>query len=724
LFQAKNSENILHFKVQSSNSKLCFLLEQLKQELNKNEIRELLLAKDNDGKNPLCKAVGIRNNDSNIEIILKFIQDEVDSDTLIEIFSQSSDYDKRILHWATETQNNVATIESLFNVLKNKTNSQQFHQILFLQDNNDETFMSHLILLQSESNIQLLLPFLKDQLGSKLFQKCLYDKESQSNPALFCAFYSKSESYIKYYLNNFLKETFGKEVLKEILLFQNKQKRNILHLHVGSANSKLSILLEHLKQELNKNEIKELLLAKDVDEDNPFCKAVKNNDSDIERILRFIQDEVDSDTLIEIFSQPSFEGRRILHWATQSQMNVAIIESLFNVLKNKTNSQQFHQILFLQDDFSQTFMNYLIRFQSESNIQLLLPFLENELGSRLFQKCLYDKESQCSPALFSAFLSNSESKIKYLFNFLKNQFGKKVFKEMFLFQNNEKRNIMHFNVGSANSKLFFLLEQLKQELNKNEIKELLLARDVQNYNPFLRAVGFENNDSNIKIILKFIQDEVDSDTLIEIFSQTSNQETRILHRATKIQMNVKTIESLFNVLKKKTNSQQFHQILFLQNDFSNIFMNYLIQCQSESNIQLLLTFLENQLGSKLFQKCLYDKESQCNPALFSAFFSNSESKIKYFLNFLKEQFGKEVLKEMFMFQNKRKWNILHYNVPPSNSKLCFLIEHLKQELNKNEIKELLLAKDVDGKNPLCKAVGYTNNDSNIRIMEELLKEYV
>jgi hypothetical protein len=363
-----------------------------------------------------------------------------------------------------------------------------------------------------------------------------------------------------------------------------------------------------------------------------------------------------------------------LHRATQVQMNVATIESLFNVLKNKTNSQQFHQILLLQDNFSETFMNYLIRYQSESNIQLLLPFLKDQLGSKLLQKCL------------------------------------------------QKGNILHFNVRTSNSKLCFLLEQLKQELNKNEIRELLLAKDVDGNNPLCMAVGLTNNDSNIEIILKFIQDEVDSDTLIEIFSQPSVEGRRILHRATAFQRNVATIKKLFNVLKNITNSQQFHQILFLQDDFSQTFMNYLIRYQSETNIQLLLTFLENHLGSKLFQKCLYDKENQSSPALVSAFLSNSESKIKYFLNFLKEQFGKEVLKELYLFQNKYKRNILH--IHNSNSNLSILIEHLKQELNKNEIKELLLAKDVDGKNPLCMAVGYTNNDSNIRIMEELLKEYV
>jgi hypothetical protein len=92
-----------------------------------------------------------------------------------------------------------------------------------------------------------------------------------------------------------------------------------------------------------------------------------------------------------------------------------------------------------------------------------------------------------------------------------------------------------------------------------------------------------------------------------------------LHRATAFQMNVKIIESLCNVLKNKTNPRQFHQILFLQDDFSNTFMNELIQHQSESNIRLL-QFVENQLGSKLFQKNLYDQESQCSPALFSAFF--------------------------------------------------------------------------------------------------------
>jgi hypothetical protein len=725
LFQNKLNRNILHFSVESSNRKLGFLIEHLKQELNKYEIKELLLAKDVDVDNPFCRAVRFPNNDSNIEIILKFIQDDVDSDTLIEIFSQPSVKGRLILHLATAVQMNVKTIEILFNVLKNKTNSQQFHQILLLQDDFSQTFMNYLIQYQSEWNIQLLLPFVENQLGSKLLQKCLFDKESQCSPALFSAFRSNSESKIKYFLN-FLKNQFGKKVFKEIFLFQNKQKRNILHFNVEDSNLNLCFLIEHLKQELNKNEIRELLLAKDVDEENPLFRAVgfTNNDSNIEIILKFIQDEVDSDTVIEIFSQPSFQGNRILQWATAKQMYSETIKSLFNVLNNKTKSQQFHQILFSQDDFSQTFMNYLIHYQSEWNIQLLLPFVENQLGSKLLQKCLFDKESQCSPALFSAFRSNSESKIKYFLNFLKEQFGKQVLKEMFLFQNKQNRNILHFNVEPSNSKLCFLIEHLKQELNKNEIKELLLARDVQNYNPFFRAVGWTNNDSNIEIILKFIQDEVDSDTVIEIFSQPSDHDRRILHRAIQNQMNVATIKSLFNVLKNKTNSQQFHQILLLQDDFSETFMNYLIRFRPESNIQLLLTFLKNQLGSKLFQESLYDKESQSSPALFSAFFSNSEFKIKYFLNFLKNQFGKKVFKEIFLFQNKQKRNILHFNVEDSNLNLCFLIEHLKQELNKNEIRELLLAKDVDEENPLFRAVGFENNDSNIELILKFIQDEV
>jgi hypothetical protein len=265
---------------------------------------------------------------------------------------------------------------------------------------------------------------------------------------------------------------------------------------------------------------------------------------------------VDSDTLIEIFTVSDFKGRRILHQATAIQMNVKTIESLFNVLKNKTNSQQFHQILFWHDDLRQTFMNLLIEYQPESNIQLLLPFLENQLGSKIFQKCFYDNDRKCIPALFSAFLSNSEPKIKYFLNFLKEQFGKEVLKQMFVFQNYQKRNILHFNVGPSNSNLCFPIEHLIQELNKNEIRELLLAKDVDDKNPLCRAVGFTNNDSNIEIILKFIQDEVDSDALIEIFSQPSFQGKRILHWATTIQLNVKTIESLFNVLKIKTNSKQ------------------------------------------------------------------------------------------------------------------------------------------------------------------------
>jgi hypothetical protein len=155
-------------------------------------------------------------------------------------------------------------------------------------------------------------------------------------------------------------------------------------------------------------------------------------------------------------------------------------------------------------------------------------------------------------------------------------------------------------------------------------------------------------------------------------------------------------------------------------------MNNLIICQPDTNIQLLLPFLENQLGSKLFQKCLYDNDRKCIPALFSAFLSNSEPKIIYVLNFLKEQFGREVLKQMLLFQNKQKMNILHLNVGPSNLNLRFLIELLKQELNKNEIRKLLLGKDVDGKNPLSITFGFElpYNDSNIRIMDKLYDEYV
>jgi hypothetical protein len=81
---------------------------------------------------------------------------------------------------------------------------------------------------------------------------------------------------------------------------------------------------------------------------------------------------------------------------------------------------------------------------------------------------------------------------------------------------------------------------------------------------------------------------------------------------------------------------------------------------------------------------------------------------------------------MFLFQNKQKKNILYFYVEPSNLNLCFLIEHLKQELNKNAIRELLLAKDVgDGdENPFYTGVEFTNNESNILIMQELYVEYV
>jgi hypothetical protein len=59
----------LHDNVKPSNLNLSFLIEHLKQELNKNEIRELLLAKDVDDETPFCKAVRFTNNGNNICIM-------------------------------------------------------------------------------------------------------------------------------------------------------------------------------------------------------------------------------------------------------------------------------------------------------------------------------------------------------------------------------------------------------------------------------------------------------------------------------------------------------------------------------------------------------------------------------------------------------------------------------------------------------------------------------
>jgi hypothetical protein len=561
-------------------------------------------------------------------------------------------------------------------------------------------------------NFQALVKFSISVLGMDETNKILFEKTDKGSNIVFELIKAETESILKFLIEYF---ATGSGNLIDALFHDDDNQENVMHHIFRQTNSAILDMVFTFIEEFGKSKLNKLLLTTNLNKLNPLNEAItfKNSDSNIQKILKFIQDKVDSDTLIEIFSQSSVQGRRILHRATALQMNVATIESLLNILKSKTNSQQFHQILFLQDDFSQSFMHHLIQYQSESNIEHLMSFVQNQIECAPFNKCLYD-----SPVLFSAFFSNSESKLKSFLDCLREQFSRLFVREMLLFQNNQIWNILHYNVETSNSNLSLLIEYLKQKLNKNEIRELLLAKDVDDENPLCRAVRFTNNCLNIEIILKFIQDEVDSDTLIEIFSQPSVQGKRILHWAIAIQMNVTTIESLLNILKSKTNSQQFHQILFLQDDFSRTFMNHLLQYQPESNIKLLLPFVENQLESEIFQKCLYDKESQCSPALFSAFLSNSKSKLIKFLDFLQEQFGQQVLKEMLLFQNKQKWNILHYNVETSNSNLSFLIEHLKQKLNKNEIRELLLAKDVDDETPFCKAVRFTNNDSNI---QEILK---
>jgi hypothetical protein len=650
---------------------------------------------------------------------------------LSEICSESQ------LHFFLASNNDVTVLSSFFQFVLNNFESIEVTKVLKeKQENGFDLFCMPGIekVDNAFGKFKVLLNFVESAMGKAETYKMIFSK-IKNGSTIFLEMIKSNNIIIFEFLINIYKETINKNhrlqsenmTWSEVLEHKNWQSENMLHCTLNNRNSSGTKLTLSQLSGLSQKQLKTLLLQQDQNKLNPLSSAVsqKNNETNIELMLQHIQEHIDNDIVSEIFSQPSKNGRRLLHSAAAYQNTVATIVRLVTVLKTKSNPEEFYEILFLQDDVSATFMNRIIENQPENNIEPLLLFIEDQVGRTRYHQLLYDKERKCSPAIFSAFLSNSESIAAHFIALSQKHFGDNILKELLSFQNRKNRNILHFNVEKSQLNLGFCLDHFKHLLvGEGELKKLLLETDILGMNPLNRAVSLENNEANIEILFKFILEEFASDSVKEIFSQPSLHGRRILHLAAKKQQNFSSTEILLIGLKNKLNSAQFHEILFLQNEFDETFVNVLIRFQQEHSIYHMLSSIENLVGLPIFSKLLADIGSQCTPVICSALFSKSLSTVNHVAKLTKQHFGENILQKLYLFQNRHKRNILHLAFETSSIDLNFVFECLKTELDINTVNQMLLARDLVDLNPLSRAVTIDSNNSYLKDICVLIQEKV
>jgi hypothetical protein len=301
LWKSEENENIIHILAGCKNSSILDLLfELLKTELDSNVLKLMFLEKNKDGEQPLSTAM--RENEKNIEKFLSFIEKECCESAITDQLASTSKTGETILHLASKVKKNGGIICVVIRFMKKLLTLEKFKYILLFKSQQNKNFLNSVLQHQSEKDIAKIFNLVETEIGAAVLSDLMYDKSNNCYPGLFSAFESGSVTNVTFTVD-FIRKNFIQNDVKKQILHKTHDKKNILNICLGNADTLLS-LLNLLRSELDSNSMESLFLAPNKSELNLTISKM------------FCENEIFSEFLKEVFTpntwQIILEGKKTL----------------------------------------------------------------------------------------------------------------------------------------------------------------------------------------------------------------------------------------------------------------------------------------------------------------------------------------------------------------------------------------------------------------------------
>ncbi len=471
----KNEKSALDLLIANNpDDKIIEALKALKDKFGKDDLKDLLTAKNSNGDSAIIILAFSKKIKSILEIIKEFNTEEPEQKKLLQ----------EILLQPSKSRNSALD--------------------LLIANNPDDKIIEVINALKSKfSKIEL-----KDLLTTQNGQ------EAGDSAITLLAFHKKIDSILEI-INEFDdKKPEERKLLKEILLQPNKNGNSALNLLIANnPDDKIIEVINALKSKFSKIELKDLLTAKNSKGDSAITLLAfhKNITSILEIINEFDDKKPEERKLLEkILLQRNENGDSPLDLLIDNNPDDKIIE-VINALKSKFSKTELKDLLTAKNSKGDSAIILLAFHKKIDSILGIIKYFNEEpttRNSQLMEIFLNKTIKNGRNVMHHLFTENQDDSIIAVIETLKDvKFNPSKLKELLIDEDNLGLSSIHIlaTKGRINSILSVISAfDIDKEDDRNHLKEIFLKRDGKGFSVLNVLINDESNKSALKCIKKII----------------------------------------------------------------------------------------------------------------------------------------------------------------------------------------------------------------------------
>lgn len=557
--------------------------------------------------------------------------------------------------------------------------------------------------LCNKSCVQFLFRIVNEQLQEDDQKICCKIFDYYNHNIFQCAAFNSEDTEIFETLYNCTENILTNEDTKRLLMHNDSNGRNVLHLIIEMNEGKtLKNFLRVLKHNFDNDFQKQFLSAEGTFEEIAECvdktfsrnflsfAASKNNKDVLETLWSFAKTIFNKGELSNLLTQTDRYGLTALHVAIKSSTET-VIEYLFSIVTE--NFEKAEQRILFQT-ISLEGRNIFRVEANDWKAQKTLPSLFL-LNCNIFH-CGADNFK--AKKIFTTLLKLTET-------VLTNDEIKSL-----LTQNSyDECNVLHFLlIENDDNALQDFLEMLKVHFDEDFQKQLLFSKESKYHRNSLSVAAWRNDRNVLKSLWCFAQNLLNKADLNNFLTGTDKDGLNALQLAIKM-TNKTVIEYLFSIVKKQFQDDELKT--FIQNltsDGGNIFHLAAVNSHDGKIFTTLRNCTKSVLCNEEIKNLLSRKNFDGYNVLHIA--ASGWNVFKNLWALAESVFDRDELKKFLKEKSKKGSNVLHLSINIGTefevNELCKIV---KDQLSKEEQMEYFKNSDSDGDNFFhCAAINSKN----------------
>lgn len=312
--------------------------------LNDEDIKQVLLEKNNFGQNALHSAV-IFNDNNVIEKIFKISQDQLQLYEAKQFLKSFDSRGRNIFHLATVNKNE-GTIKTVFGILGSSLTFDEMNSFLKQKNVDGDNVLHFAAKFSSEGSMNELWNFLESILSLKELKDLLLDFNNQISYSLHRAINFNNKEFIENFVT-ITKKVLTRDELKEA--FGNCSTLNSNIFHYAACNKTcgiIEIVMKFLNEFVEKADVEKLIKQSEyIKNENIFhILARHNNAENLECFLKLVKNILSIETFQNLFLERNDDGKNSFQIAV-SMDKKEVYRCLWKYICRYLTYSQQHKVL-------------------------------------------------------------------------------------------------------------------------------------------------------------------------------------------------------------------------------------------------------------------------------------------------------------------------------------------------------------------------------------------